>query len=264
VNLKQRLRPIVRHLFEKGGLSLTRTGTFARLVESEKMLRKLELLLAFDDDRVLPLTRYVCKSKADMGQDLFVLAETGIKRGGYFVEFGAADGIHGSNTWLLESEFGWTGILAEPASIWQASLSRNRTANIEPRCVWATSGELLRFDQTTVPELSTVSGFRDQDGHGKRRKIARSYGVKSISLLDLLEKYGAPSEIDYLSLDTEGSELSILESFDFDRYTFAVISCEHNFSATRESVHALLCAKGYVRKFERYSRFDDFYVRATG
>ena len=249
---------------QRGGLSLTRAGTFARLVEGEQRLRKLALLLAFEDDRALPLTRHLHNSKADMGQDLFVLAETGLKRGGYFVEFGAADGVRGSNTWLLETEFGWTGILAEPAAIWQASLCKNRTANIETRCVWATSGEVLRFDQTKVPELSTIAGFRDHDGHGKRRKPARSYGVTSISLLDLLEKYGAPPEIDYLSLDTEGSEFSILESFNFDRYTFRIITCEHNFSAAREKVHTLLSAKGYTRKFERYSRFDDFYVRTSG
>ena len=263
VNWKQRLRPFVSSLLQQGGLSLTRYATFARLAEGEQRLRKLDLLLAFEDDRVLPLTRYLRQSKAELGQDLFVLAETGMRRGGYFVEFGAGDGIRSSNTWLLEAEFDWKGILAEPAAIWHADLSTNRTANIESCCVWRTSGELLRFDQTIRPELSTLSHLRDQDGHGAMRKVARSYVVKSISLADLLGKYDAPRQIDYLSLDTEGSELSILEDFDFDRYAFRIITCEHNFGPSREKLHSLLRSKGYVRKFERYSGFDDFYVRAS-
>jgi len=256
------LKEHARRLLQRGGLALSRHRTLTRLIEGEQRLRKLDLILAFEDDRVLPLTRYLGQSKAELGQDLFVMAETGMKRGGFFVEFGAGDGVRSSNTWLLETAFGWTGILAEPAAIWHAPLFKNRTAHIEPSCVWSKSGELLPFEQTTLPELSTLASFRDQDGHGARRRIARSYGVKSISLLDLLAKYGAPREIDYLSLDTEGSELSILEAFDFDRYAFSVITCEHNFAPAREKVHALLRAKGYVRKFEQHSRFDDFYVRA--
>ncbi|MEA2989895.1 MAG: hypothetical protein QOG83_2606 [Alphaproteobacteria bacterium] len=43
-----------------------------------------------------------------------MLHETGRKTSGYFVEFGATDGSNLSNTYLLERDFGWHGILAEP------------------------------------------------------------------------------------------------------------------------------------------------------
>ena len=46
-------------------------------------------------------------SKAQFRQDLFVLKELKIKRNGFFVEFGATDGVSGSNTFLLEKEFGY-------------------------------------------------------------------------------------------------------------------------------------------------------------
>ena len=87
------------------------------------------------------------------------------------------------------------------------------------------------------------------------------YDVATVSLMDLLAEHGAPAEIYYLSIDTEGSEFDILESFDFGRYDIRVITCEHNFTPMRRRVHALLSGKGYVCKFETVSEFDDWYVK---
>ena len=47
-------------------------------------------------------------------QDLFALQTSGEKRGGFFVEFGAADGLTHSNTYMLETKYGWSGLLIEP------------------------------------------------------------------------------------------------------------------------------------------------------
>lgn len=44
-----------------------------------------------------------------------MLSELDFKRDGFFVEFGATDGFQGGNTYLLEKEFGWRGIVGEPA-----------------------------------------------------------------------------------------------------------------------------------------------------
>jgi hypothetical protein len=78
-------------------------------------------------------------SKAQIAQDLFVLSELGFKKSGFFVEFGATDGVQLSNTHLLETEFSWTGILAEPGRNWHKELEKNRNASIEKDCVWSVS-----------------------------------------------------------------------------------------------------------------------------
>lgn len=221
----------------------------------------LAFLQQLPDPMVAPILRLLPHSTAQFRQDLFVLAELGLKRDGFFVEFGATDGLNLSNTHLLEQEFGWRGILAEPARYWHVGLAANRNCAIDHRCVWKTSGETITFNQTAMPELSTIDKFSSADLHKEARKLGSRYDVATVSLMDLLAEHGAPQHIDYLSLDTEGSEYDILESFDFARYDVRVITCEHNFTPMRRRVHALLTAMGYVRKCERVSEFDDWYVK---
>jgi FkbM family methyltransferase len=205
----------------------------------------------------------LANSKSQLRQDFFALGEVNFKRGGFFVEFGACDGVHLSNTHLLEKEFGWTGILAEPARVWHGALARNRSCRIETRCVWRTSGETMRFNEVDESGLSTIDAFSADDMHSEDRKSGHIYEVESISLVDMLDQNGAPPVIDYLSIDTEGSEFDILNAFDFDKYKFRAITCEHNYTERREDIKNLLESKGYVRRHEGLSLFDDWYVASA-
>ena len=78
------------------------------------------------------------------------------------------------------------------------------------------------------------------------------------SILDSALSWFGARRVDFASIDTEGSEFEILEAFDFKRYPFKVITCEHNFTPAREKIHGLLTAAGYVRKYEKVSDFQDF------
>jgi FkbM family methyltransferase len=227
--------------------------------------RRLEELYAIEEDvehiftliekSVVGATRH-----SQLGQDLFVLLETGFKRDGYFVEFGATDGVRLSNTYLLETRYGWTGILAEPSPVWHEALLRNRTASIDFECVWNKTGEKIEFAIPEDPELSTISSYSESDLHFKARRAAPYIIVKSITLNDLLHRHGAPSRIDYLSMDTEGSEFDILKALDFEKYSFSIISCEHNYASNRSNIYDLLTSKGYFRVLSGISKFDDWYV----
>lgn len=197
-------------------------------------------------------------SKAQLQQDLFVLMYLNFKQKGYFVEFGATNGISLSNTWLLENKFGWSGILAEPAHIWHEALLKNRKSTVEKRCVWISTGEKLQFRE--AESISTLQGFGEDDAHATLRKKGKVYEVETISLLDLLKESKAPKLIDYLSIDTEGSEFEILEAFDFKQYSFRVISVEHNYTSMRDQIFELLTKNGYQRIHPEISLFDDWYV----
>ena len=246
------------HAFD---IDIARHSTLRDLRARASAADDLELLKALPREHASQLLNHLDKSKGQLRQDLFVLSHLGFKTQGFFVEFGATNGVDLSNTHLLEKEFGWNGILAEPARCWHQALRSNRSASIEDQCVWKDSGSTLKFNEVDMPELSTVDAFSGADTHARFREQGKTYEVSTISLNDLLAKHGAPEQIDYLSIDTEGSEFEILQHFDFDKYAFRVITCEHNFTPMREKLHELLTGHGYVRRYEDLSKFDDWYVR---
>jgi len=252
----------LKALMRKLDLRVTSYARFDRLKSYERDHASLEFLKALEPAAAALVLPHLEQSKAQLHQDLFAYAVSGGKRDGFFVEFGATDGVELSNSWLLEKRFGWRGILAEPARVWHPALRQNRSATIETDCVWKTTGADLEFLEVSAAVLSTVAEHGAGDLHSARRRNSTSYAVRTVSLADMLERHGAPRQIDFLSVDTEGSEYDILSAFDFSRYSFGCITVEHNFTAHREAIHRLLTANGYRRVLETVSQFDDWYVPA--
>ncbi len=198
-------------------------------------------------------------SNSQIFQDLMIIAtisEVEKLNDFYFVEFGATNGIALSNSYLFEQKFSANGIVAEPGRIWQKDLISNRKCMISSDCVWESTGEVLEFVEAVNPDLSGLVGYENSK---QDTNSATKYNVKTISLFDLLQEYDAPSSIDFLSIDTEGSEFKILNSFDFQKYKFGTIVCEHNYGRNRKRIKQLLESNGYKRKHQVASFFDDWY-----
>jgi len=204
------------------------------------------------------LSKNISNSSSQLLQDLLIgfLFENSE---GFFCEFGAADGATLSNTHFLEKR-GWNGILSEPSIRWHELLSKNRECHISFNCVYPESGKQVLFNEVDEGMFSSLVEFSSSDMHAYRRTNGFEYLVESISLEDLLRKFSAPQHVDFLSVDTEGSELAILEAFDFSSFTFGAIFVEHNFTENREKILKLLTANGYLRVFSRFSKWDDWYL----
>lgn len=254
---------MVNGLLERLGLSLVNLERLAELQRFESEARLWYLLQDLDPQSETEWLGLLEKSKSQFLQDIFVLRETERKTGGFFVEFGATNGVDLSNSHLLEKEFGWKGILAEPCRGWHRDLEANRNSVIDKRCVWRASGERLAFVEADYAELSSIESEQGKDAHQSNRGGGKRYDVETISLIDLLDGHNAPKVIDYLSVDTEGSEFEILNAFDFSRYHVSIITVEHNFTEAREKIETLLIAAGFRRKFTRISACDDWYVNTT-
>jgi FkbM family methyltransferase len=201
-----------------------------------------------------------CTSQLD--QEIFALAENNFKRGGYFVEFGATNGVELSNTFLLEKEFGWSGICAEPGKVWHKELTKNRKCHIDYHCVWNVTGKKISFHESELAYLSTVSEYKTAaDANIKNRMAGKKYDVETITLEDLLNKYSAPKRIDYLSIDTEGSEYEVIRDFDFQSWDIQAITIEHNYMPQRKKIYELLTSHGFNRVHIANSKFDDWYTK---
>ena len=204
--------------------------------------------------------RHAADSRSQYFQDLWVSFELGSIRGGFFVEFGAADGRRISNTYYLENTLGWTGILAEPARVWYPALRTNRKGPIDERCVWKETGHKVIFNEAPVFLHSTIHEYSDGDGIAHTRKGGKHYEVETVSLVELLRFWNAPRRIHYMSLDTEGSELDILKAFDFSAYDVGLFTVEQR-RTNKEQIADLMASNGYMPKFPFFSRYDGWYVK---
>lgn len=221
---------------------------------------KRRQILSVEEGQV-SFSRLASRSVSQLGQDLWVLEKTGHMKGGFFVEFGATDGIRLSNTFLLETEFGWKGICAEPNPELFEQLKANRRCITASACIAGRSGDEVDF--ILADAYGGISKFAAQDQHASRRDAYRRDGrvlrVTTVSLDDFLMAHNAPQEIDYLSIDTEGSEYEILKNFSFDRWKIRLITVEHNNTPQRELLRALLEPLGYKRT---EAQWDDWYFLA--
>jgi FkbM family methyltransferase len=223
-----------------------------------------ERFMAMEECRFLAycfLNRH--ESRSQILQDLWVSYELDERRDGFFVEFGATNGVTNSNSWLLESKYNWKGILAEPNPVWHSDLAGNRNVAIDHRCVSSSSGNVVSFLTTDAsdPELSSIATFSDGDHFAGVRSEGVEIKVETVSLNQLLAEHHAPQRIDYLSIDTEGNEYDVLSHFDFARHTIDLISVEQN-PRTESRIEALLIGHGYKRVFKEFSQWDGWYIRA--
>lgn len=201
-------------------------------------------------------------SHSQIFQDIWVRFMLGDKREGWFAEFGADDGLLHSNTYVLEKDLGWTGVLAEPNPPRFEALKENRSVVLTDRCVAGETGRTETF--VSNGQLSGLERIRpEQQARQDGREAQPRFQVRTVTLADLLDEVGAPEVIDYISIDTEGAEFEILKDFPFDRRGFRLMTIEHGFGPHREAMRDLLAGHGYHRWLPDFTAFDDWYVHES-
>lgn len=246
---------------EQVGLALERLAT-ARTPRTSSEAELAARDAAERDDFLRFVAAVLPHSYAQRFQDLWALWETGFASEGWFVEFGALNGRDFSNTYLLE-QLGWQGAVAEPHPDFAAAVRRHRSCFVSTKCVLDVSGATVDFHAVKGrPALSTAGGFGTDDARGALREEHVVHRVETTTLDELLREAEAPRTIDFLSVDTEGSEVAILRAFDFAAWRVERICVEHN-DHQRDELHALLTAQGYRRKWPDLSGHDDWYVHTS-
>lgn len=235
----------------------------AKNLESDMFLRfaqAAKLCASWDRNVDLEMMKLFPASHGQLLQDVMCALVHGGKRDGYFVEVGVGDGEKFSNTLLLERDLGWRGILAEPAKMFHENISEIRNSILDKRAVSNESGKTVLFEQDdTMGELSGLAGQRSPRG----QQSLSSYEVSTVRLDDLLAEHSAPDEIDYMSIDTEGSEVSVLDGLSLSKRRISLVTIEHNYDQNRMRAYAnLFEPAGYRRLFPNLSSFDYWYVHS--
>jgi len=143
------------------------------------------------------------------------------RRDGFFVEIGCAWPIKNSNTYYLEKQLGWRGIgvdgLPDFARAWSEARPQSTFLNF---LVTDRSDELESFYKVGVWGLSTA-----EKDVAKDLNVVDEIEVPGITLDDLLERQGV-KEIDFLSIDVEGHQSSVLAGFDLARWKPKLVCIE--------------------------------------
>ncbi|MCC5788780.1 MAG: FkbM family methyltransferase [Opitutales bacterium] len=186
---------------------------------------------------------------------------------GYFVDVGAFDGIHLSNTYSFELA-GWTGVCVEANPDYFPLLEKNRPASrtIHAACVSDTSQARVEFLSEPLGLLSGIEAYKTQNM--EKRYAARGMSfpgwtrilVPGKTLTQILEDAGAPRNISFLSIDVEGTERDVLLGLDFSKFSFRLIVAESNSAKDKSAIDSLLAEHGYFAS--RKLGANTFYVQS--
>jgi hypothetical protein len=223
--------------------------------------------------------------KAGQGQDRFVMKILNGKQHGFFIEFGAGDGVYQSTTNVFEKHMCWTGLCIEPSEVVFKELVKNR-----PGCTRihgaVCDGDMTRMYTDVVDDngqWTGLSGFKEFMTEPQKKKIERqvnkkgwstkTYPIQCYKLNDLVEKYHTgkyDKTVDFLSIDVEGYEREVVESIDWKERDYGVVQVETNVEElTLDEDHAGLDDVRAIRRiFKKLgylgrpgeSGVDDFFI----
>ena len=196
---------------------------------------------------------------SQLGQDKFIVEKIfNNKKGGTFVEVGAHDGIHLSNTASLERHFDWGGLCIEPSRS-SANIIRERKSKMSNACISPLEFEnqIVRLREHSSRELS-VTLFEDllSPPHLAKELEMKENGywdrLKKCKTLDsVLGEYGIDKDIDYISIDTRGSEWLAIKDFPLKKWNVKVFSIANDMfqggekKKNRDNVKSLMENNGY-------------------
>lgn len=165
---------------------------------------------------------------------------------GTFVEVGANDGISQSNTLYFEKYRGWRGLLVEPVPELAWRCRRNRRQSKVVNCALGEFSQRGSTVEVTYCNLMSVVKGALKSPEAERAHLAAGAEVQNLKtyrlrvrcrpLSDLIDRYRLPP-VDFMSLDVEGFELSVLKGLDLARHRPRYLLVEARF---REEIIAHL------------------------
>ena len=197
--------------------------------------------------------------------------------GGSFLEIGGANGLEQSNSWIFELCMGWKGVLAEAHPRFYSQLIRNRPSSLNLRfaaCDPTIGNGWANFSAERWTGAKIITAADQQvAGSGsiskKKLKMLQTLSVQCGQLGDYLSRLEV-RRLDFLSVDVEGAELTVLKSLDFSRLSIGVVLVEVRGDGVRAGVfkHMIRSGLRYVGQYQGIGTkaneiIDDVYCNFT-
>lgn len=186
---------------------------------------------------------------SQFGEDI-ILQKLFKKKNGFYVDVGAHHPQRYSNTHLLHQR-GWRGVNIDPNPETIKMFQRDRPGDINVQSgVADAAGELIYYS-FSEPALNTFS--REEAERWFNKDWANLLSRDSVAVLPLKDilrdNLLTGQRIDLLNIDTEGYELKVLRSNDWETWRPVVIVVEdHDFSFDNpgsDAVYSFLSGNGY-------------------
>ena len=170
----------------------------------------------------------ILRSKSQRGEDQKAMTSYfhGCS-GGTFLEMGALDGLQYSNTYSLEHEFGWKGVLIEASPQHFRKLVKTRPGSIVINAAVCDTKRTVHYIQSGGPGVKGIREFMAPEflkrWHGGPHLVETP--ILCMPLSEILEAIPL-RRFDFFSLDLEGAELAAISSVDFGKTSFSVLAVE--------------------------------------
>lgn len=187
------------------------------------------------------------------GEDHLLLEAFEDHNSGFFVDVGAFDGVHLSNTYALE-QLGWTGICIEPSPRAFSLLAMNRPRST---CIQAAAGSTTGIASLLMDPTMLLSSLGPEaDVRERFETAARARGlsadqfvqvdVEVVTLDEVLRRARRHKPIDLVSIDVEGAEEDVLNGLDLIVHEPRVIVIEANDEDAKQMLTRRLGKAGYT------------------
>jgi len=159
------------------------------------------------------------------GIDSLVLNIFKNQKNGFYLDIGCGHPIKNNNTYLLNKR-GWSGINIDldEENIDLFNSYRKKDVNLAT-AVSDKEGETDLYFYHNKSALNTIS---KENADFQKAKVSAIKKIKTQTINKIIENSQFKDrKIDFLSVDVEGSELAILNNFDFTKYSPKVIVVEY-------------------------------------
>lgn len=198
---------------------------------------------------------------------LFTRHFSKMKRRGIYVDLAANHPWRISNTYFMDACLGWDGLCIEAHPKYTNLLNKQRSCQVVPKCISNHDGDKMSFVLDGVYSGSTITNKYMRDWQ-KEGKVLEKVPMTCISLATLFTE-NLLTRIDYLSLDVEGHEFTILQGINWKKVQIDVLNVELS-SNSRRKIHRLLTRRGYEQHIPQLNdesrmtgllREDAIYIR---